>query len=72
MPPALESVAAPSAVLPVVVMVDGPERAAEQVLEVTIVVVAAAAAAAGGEVARYSTKPSLQHLQYHYIHQYHT
>jgi hypothetical protein len=49
-----------------VVVTVAPERAAEQVLEVTIAVVdAVAAAAAGGEVAKYSTKPSLQHLQYH-------
>lgn len=64
-PPALVSVAAPSAVLPGVATV-APERAAEQLPEVMIVVVGAGAAATvGGEAAKYSMKPSLQHLQYH-------
>lgn len=67
MPPPLESVAAPSAVLPGLVT---PGRAAERVLETIVVVVGAVAAvveaaAVGIEVARYSAKPSLQHLQYH-------
>jgi hypothetical protein len=62
----LESVAAPSAVLPVDVTV-ASEPAAERALGVTVVVLAAVAVAAvGGEVARYSVKPSLQHWQYHF------